>query len=91
MKKTNEQIKTALRAAWKLAIEKSDNEGVSYQVYLDNDFDFRVLYTRTNNATFCVVEHDSHGVESTDDVDGVLDMYLNDIMSGVDEVSNDNF
>lgn len=85
MKKTNEQIRTELAAAWKRAIEKSENDGVRYQVYLDNDFDFRVLYTRTLDATICVVEHDSYGVETVDDVDGVLDMFFDEIMSGLDE------
>jgi hypothetical protein len=85
--KTNEQLKKELAAAWKLAIEKSHNDdGVKYRVYLDNDFDFRALYTRTLNATYCVVEHDSYGVESVDDVDGALNMFFEEIMAGVDEV-----
>lgn len=85
--KANEQLKKELAAAWKLAIEKSDNDdGVRYGVYLDNDFEFRVLYTRTLNATCGVVEHDSYGVESADDVDDVLDIFFDEIMAGVDEV-----
>jgi lipid II:glycine glycyltransferase (peptidoglycan interpeptide bridge formation enzyme) len=87
MKKTNEQLIAELTAAWKQAIEKTDNQdGVVYRVYLDHDFDFRVLYTSTREATYCVVSPDDYGVTSVDDVDDVVAENFEEIMSGLEQV-----
>jgi hypothetical protein len=86
MKKTKEQLKSELIAAWKKAIERTnDDEGVTYRVYLDHDFDFRVLYTGTREATYCVVCPDDYGVKTVDEVEPVVSEFFDEIFSGIEE------
>jgi hypothetical protein len=86
MRKTTEQLIAELTAAWKRAVEKTDNpDGVVYRVYIDHDFDFRVLYTSTLDATYCVVSPDDYGVVGIDDVDAAVNAHFEEIMSGVEQ------